>query len=94
LAGNLFIGLDRLYCNYLESYGTKAYSRKAGGALFDKAKKCEVRVQLSHGDLLESEAGQRHRGVLLTFAKAIWPRRIIKKLGKNFGLFLLINGTK
>ena len=94
LTGKLFIGLDKIYYKHLESYGTKAYSRNAGGALFAKAKKVNSKIQLSHGDLLESEAGQRHRGLLLSFAKIIWPRKLLKIVARNFGLFLLIYGTK
>ena len=54
----------------------------------------DIHTVLAHGDLLESEVGQRHRGLLLTFAKRLWPRWIIRRLAPGVGLFMLINTTK
>ena len=49
---------------------------------------------LTHGDLLESDAGQRHRGALLTLARKVWPRGLIRRLMPNAGLFMLIEARK
>jgi len=43
---------------------------------------------------LESEAGQRHRGILLSLAKKLWPRGLIRKFFPNAGLFMLIEAKK
>ena len=49
---------------------------------------------LTHGDLLVSAAGQRHRGSSLTIARALWPRWLIRRLLPRHGLFMLIKATK
>ena len=65
----IFSSLDYLYANYLESFGTKAYTTENAQAMFSKFTSCNIETVLSHGDLLESSAGQRHRGFLLSLAK-------------------------
>jgi SAM-dependent methyltransferase len=86
--------LDAIYARYLESPGTKAYSPETARALFAGATEVRTRSVLSHGDLLESDAGQRHRGPLLSLARKIWPRSAIKRWLPDWGLFLLIEGRK
>jgi len=86
--------LDDIYADYLESPGTKAYSRKEAIRLFEGASRVNCYVELTHGDLLESEAGQRHQGWLLSLARRCWPRRLLKRYASSFGLFLLIEGEK
>jgi hypothetical protein len=49
---------------------------------------------LTHGDLLESGAGQRHQGRALDLARKFWPRWFFRTVAKNNGLFLLLQGTK
>jgi hypothetical protein len=44
--------------------------------------------------VLESSAGQRHRGALLTLARKVWPRGWIRRLLPNAGLFMLIDARK
>ena len=89
-----FIGLSAIYSLYLESPGTKAYSIKEGHDLFSSYSDVQVSTVLSHGDLLESDAGQRHRGLLLTVAKKLWPRFLIRRVLPKAGLFMLIEGVK
>lgn len=86
--------LDTIYAEHLESPGTKAYSIEQGKALFAGAVNLHVRSVLTHGDLLSSEAGQRHRGAVLTIARKIWPRGLIRRFFPTHGLFLLISGHK
>jgi len=85
------VSMAKVYARHLESPGTKAYSRAEAQHLFPG---CSTRVQLTHGDLLESGAGQRHQGTVLAIARHIWPRFILRRLAKPFGLFLLIAGRK
>jgi SAM-dependent methyltransferase len=94
LRGRPFTGLDEIYSKYLESPGTKAYSPDEARALFSGAAGVEVTTVLTHGDLLEGEAGQRHRGPLLRLARRLWPRPLIRSLFPRHGLFLLISGRK
>lgn len=89
-----FTSLKTIYSKYLESPGTKAYSYKEAKNLFSDFNKVKINTLLTHGDLLTSDAGQRHRGVLLNIAKLFFPRYIIKNLFPRNGLFMLINVTK
>lgn len=94
LAGKPFRSLRDIYSNYLESPGTKAYSRREAFALFSMFTEVKIKTQLSFGDLLEGAVGQRHSGVLLTIAKKIWPRWLFRSIARNHGLFLLIEAKK
>ena len=94
LRGQPWRSLSSVYGEHLESPGTKAYSREEARALFDRFSSVSIDVVLSHGDLLSSEAGQRHRGPLLSIARALWPRRLIAKSLPGFGLFMLITARK
>lgn len=89
-----FTSLTSIYDNYLESPGTKAYSRSEAKILFKKFSRISIKTILTHGDLLESDAGQRHKGRLINIARKIWPRPIIKKILPNAGLFMLIKVIK
>lgn len=94
LAGRPFTSLAQIYARHLESPGTKAYTVDEARTLFKRFSRVEIDTVLTHGDLLSSEAGQRHRGPLLTIARAIWPRWLIKALMPKHGLFLLAHATK
>ena len=86
--------LDRVYAEHLESPGTKAYSLGEARKLFSGAANVRAWTVLTHGDLLESGAGQRHRGRLLDLARKVWPRWLLRRVAKRNGLFLLVTGTK
>lgn len=89
-----FMSLAEVYSKHLESPGTKAYTYREAEDLFEDFDDIEIDSVLTHGDLLTSAAGQRHRGPLLTIARRIWPRWFFKTFfGKN-GLFLMIKATK
>lgn len=89
-----WLSLRDIYSRYLESPGTKAYSVAEARALFKEFKQVKIRTVLTHGDLLESGAGQRHRGFLLTLARKWWPRRLIRQVLPGMGLFMLIEAVK
>jgi hypothetical protein len=92
--GKLFTSMAEIYSTWLESPGTKAYTCREAGQLFAGASDVETRVELTHGDLLESGAGQRHEGRLLAIARRVWPRWLLRRVARQFGLFLLVSGTK
>lgn len=94
IVGRPWKSLRSVYSQYLESPGTKAYSIDEAKILFKMFKNVSIKTVLTHGDLLESEAGQRHNGIFLSFAKILWPRSFIKKYLKNRGLFMLIEAEK
>lgn len=83
-----------IYARHLESPGTKAYSKHQARALMNGFEQVRIRTVLTHGDLLTSEAGQRHRGRALRIAKRLWPRRLLRAIAPGAGLFMLIEGTK
>lgn len=94
LRGRPGTSLDEIYATYLESPGTKAYSHAGARRLFHRFSSVRTRVELSNGDLLEGEAGQRHQGAALALARRVWPRPLIRTLGRGLGLFLLIDAVK
>lgn len=93
--GKPLASLADIYSEHLESPGTKAYTPAEARAFFAPfAADLAVRSELTHGDLLSSGAGQRHEGRLLDIARTLWPRRLLTRVAKGNGLFLLINGTR
>lgn len=94
LAGRPFRSLRDIYFNHLESPGTKAYSVNEAKKMCSQFSNVDVKIKLNFGDLLEGAVGQRHRGILLSIAKKLWPRRLLRTLFKNHGLMLLIEARK
>jgi ubiquinone/menaquinone biosynthesis C-methylase UbiE len=86
--------LAEVYSRYLESPGTKAYTVAEARRLFSDFREVKITTLLTHGDLLESGAGQRHQGGLLSLARKIWPRALFKQFFPNLGLFMLIEAKK
>lgn len=89
-----WLPLRAIYSKYMESPGTKAYSVREAQKLFGSFSEVKIQTVLTHGDLLESQAGQRHQGALLSLARKIWPRSLIKRVLPQAGLFMLINARK
>jgi SAM-dependent methyltransferase len=94
LAGRPWRSLRSIYAEHLESPGTKAYSYAEARQLFAQFTDVNISTPLAHGDLLESDVGQRHRGIALTLAKALWPRWFIRRFMPSAGLFMLIEARK
>ena len=94
LKGHPRYTLTDIYARYMESPGTKGYTLAEAQALMGSFKHAEVRVQLAFGDLLLGEAGQRHRGVLLSVARRLWPRWAVRRFFPRLGLALLIDAIK
>lgn len=96
LCGKPWLSLDEIYSKHLESPGTKAYCVDEAHALFSGASIVKTQVLPGLGDLLQGEVGQRHKGLLLTIAKLIWPRWLIKVVNKRcrFGQVLLLEVRK
>jgi SAM-dependent methyltransferase len=94
MRGRPLRSLRSIYAEHLESPGTKAYGRRDLPQLFSGFSRIDATIKLSVGDLLEGEAGQRHGGGLLSVARRIWPRRLIRRRFADSGLFLLVTATK
>lgn len=92
--GRPFRALSDIYANHLESPGTKAFSEADARAMLSVFSLVDIRIELGPGDLLEGAVGQRHRGALLRFAKAVWPRWFIRGMLKNLGLMMLITVSR
>jgi len=94
MSGKPFRSLADIYANHLESPGTKAYTVKQTREMCRKFTHSNIRVAQSFGDLLQGAVGQRHRGLILTTTKALWPRWFIKRFMKNHGAMVLIDAVK
>jgi SAM-dependent methyltransferase len=92
--GRPFRSLASVYAEHLESPGTKAYTVAEARQLFKGFANVDICTVLTHGDLLNSAAGQRHKGRLLTMARKLFPRRLVQWLLPKHGLFMLITATK
>jgi ubiquinone/menaquinone biosynthesis C-methylase UbiE len=88
------MSLKEAYHKYLESEGTQAFTVEQARDFFSPFNEVDIDINLCHGDLLTSQAGQRHRGLLLSVARRIWPRWIIKKFFPKHGLFMKIRAVK
>ena len=89
-----WVSLREIYSQYLESPGTKAYSVTEARQLFSDFTNVKIETQLGHADLLESNIGQRHRSIVLSTAKKLWPRWFIRRFFLSYGLFMLIEAKK
>jgi SAM-dependent methyltransferase len=94
LAGRPWRSLNTIFANHMESPGTKAYSVAEARDLFRDFASVTIRTELTHGDLLESDVGQRHRGRMLSLPKQVWPRALLRAACPGRGLYLLIEATK
>jgi ubiquinone/menaquinone biosynthesis C-methylase UbiE len=86
--------LTEIYDKYLESPGTKAYTVAGARQLCAPFASANIETVMTHGDLLTSEAGQRHRGLALSIARVVWPRWLFKIVAPKSGLFMLIECHK
>jgi ubiquinone/menaquinone biosynthesis C-methylase UbiE len=91
-----FISQDRIYADYLESPGTKAYTKAEAYNLLEFFSYKEIYVQLSFADILQGDVGVRHKGLLLRLIKFIYPKKIIEIISNFFpiGLYLCIRLKK
>lgn len=94
LAGRPFRSLTDVYAHHLESPGTKAYTLAEARELCRRFSSVRAWTELSNGDLLEGEAGQRHQGAALELARRLWPRAVVRRVLRGRGLFLLISAVK
>ncbi len=89
-----FITFKELYDKHLESPGTKAYSRKEAMTIFSQFDVKNISTPLTHADLLTSEVGQRHKGILLQLARHLWPRYMLRKFFPKNGLGMMLDIEK
>jgi SAM-dependent methyltransferase len=93
-SGRPFRPIADIYACHLESPGTKAYSLPEARQLFRLFSDVEIPTMLTHGDLLQGAAEQRHQGFILSIARRLWPRSLLKRSFPSAGLFMLIQARK
>jgi len=86
--------LRRCVYERLESPGTKTFTKNEVLALMEKFENVRMRQVFSPGDLLLHRPSARFQGRVYQVLWKLFPRRIIKAVGKPLGLFLLITATK
>src|SRR5581483_5689823 len=80
--------------DHLESPGTKAYSKREALELMAGFRDVNMRVEFSPGDLLLHRPSARFRSGFYRLVWKLFPRFLVRKLGRRWGLFLLITGSK
>lgn len=80
----------------LESPGTKTYTKAEISSLLNKDgfENLAMRQVFSPGDLLLHRPSSRFQSPLYRLAWKLYPRFLARRLGRNWGLFLLISATK
>jgi SAM-dependent methyltransferase len=80
--------------DHLESPGTKSYTQAEALALLDGFKDVAMRVAFSPGDLLLHQPSARFQSRFYGLIWKLFPRTLVRKFGRRWGLFLLITATK
>jgi SAM-dependent methyltransferase len=95
LLGGVFTRtIDDVIAKENESPGTRAYAAADLRLLLRAFSSARYRACLSHADLLEGDIGARHKGIVLSLAKAFWPRRVLRRMPPWLGSCWLIEATK
>jgi len=79
---------------HLESPGTKSYTQTEALGMLDGFKDVEMRVVFSPGDLLLHQPSPRFQSRFYRLIWRLFPRTLVRRLGRKWGLFLLITATK
>jgi ubiquinone/menaquinone biosynthesis C-methylase UbiE len=80
--------------DHLESPGTKSYTQAEALALLDGFMDVKMRVAFSPGDLLLHQPSLRFRSQFYRLIWKLFPRAMVRRFGRRWGLFLLITATK
>jgi len=86
--------LRRAVFDYLESPGTKSYTEAEARALMVGFRDIQTRLEFSPGDLLLHRPSSRFQSAFYRLVWKVYPRTVVRRLGKRWGLFLLITATK
>jgi hypothetical protein len=78
----------------LESPGTKSYTKAEVSSLMCGYDEVAMRQVFSPGDLLLHRPSSRFQSLPYRLAWKLYPRTLARKLGRDWGLFLLISGKK
>ncbi len=89
-----WVGPRRAIYQHLESPGTKAYTLAEARRLFACFARVDVDTALLAGDLLAMRPSERYQGLLSRALWRLYPRGLIRRFGRRWGLGLLIRATK
>jgi SAM-dependent methyltransferase len=78
----------------LESPGTKSYTSSEAVALFQSFTNVQMRLVFSPGDLLLNEPSARFQSGVYQLIWKVFPRWLVRRFGRRWGLFLLISADK
>ena len=90
--GRPFLTVRQAVYNHLESPGTKAYTLAETKRFLEKIgfQNIHLSIKLGPGDLLEIEPSRKYQSAVIHFFWKLYPRWFLRKWGKSFGLYLLI----
>jgi hypothetical protein len=80
----------RAIYEHLESPGTKAYTLAEARALFAGFAEVSVSTALLAGDLLTMRPSARYEGTLARIVWRLYPRGLIRRVGRRLGTGLLV----
>jgi ubiquinone/menaquinone biosynthesis C-methylase UbiE len=86
--------LRRTLFDYLESPGTKTFTRAEVRELMEAFESLEIQQVFSSGDLLLNAPSARFQSAVYRLAWKFYPRMLVRRLARRWGLFLLISGRK
>ena len=80
--------------DHLESPGTKTFTQSEAKSLMGLFENVSMQQVFSPGDLLLNRPSPRFSSPFYRLAWKLYPRRLARRLGGRWGLFLLISGRK
>ena len=86
--------LRRAVYDHLESPGTKTYTQAEARSMMTGFENVTLGLAFSPGDLLLHRPSARFQSPGYRLAWKLYPRRLARRLGGGWGLFLLLTGRK
>jgi SAM-dependent methyltransferase len=94
--GNVSATMREVISDHLESPGTKAYTTEEVRWLLEEIGFSEIHLstKLGPGDLLTIKPSKKYDSVIYKVMWRIYPRWLVRRIGDQWGLNLLIIATK
>lgn len=94
--GKPFKSPRQIVFEYLESPGTKVYTKSEVRTIFEKQgfKNIKIYTKLSPADSLKIKPSSKYNSIKARIAWALFPSTLVKWIGHRFGLYLLVEGIK
>jgi SAM-dependent methyltransferase len=86
--------LRKAVFDHLESPGTNSYTFEEARGMLEGFEQIKLGQEFSPGDLLLNEPSARFRGAFYRLIWKIYPRWLMRVVGRRWGLFLLISARK